>query len=94
MINFRYILLGIVLLMAARLSAQLKSYRVEEVPFSTRINDEFSPVYFKNGIVFCSNLKNNSLINYENKNKGLFNIYFAEKKDSTRWQAVQLLSKN
>jgi outer membrane protein OmpA-like peptidoglycan-associated protein len=70
-----------------------KSYRVTLAPFSSLTNDEFSPVYYKDGMVFCSNLKNNSLITYENKQKELFNIFFVAKKDSSHWANTKLLAK-
>ncbi len=91
--SVRYILLGIILLLHPDLYAQTNSYRVAVAPFSTLANDEFSPVYYKNGIVFCSNMKNNSLINYKNGQKNLFNIFFAEGKDSGDWANAKLLAK-
>jgi len=65
---------------------------VSLVPFSTPVNDEFSPVYYKNGVVFCSNLKNNSLINIEDEGENLFNIFYVTRKDSTHWSFAKLLS--
>ena len=91
--NTRYILLGIAVMIHINLFAQTKSYRVNRTSFSSVTNDEFSPVYYKNGIVFCSNLKNNSPITYKNAQKKLFNIFFVDKKDSGNWTDIRLLAK-
>jgi outer membrane protein OmpA-like peptidoglycan-associated protein len=74
------------------LFAQTKSFSVSLAPFSTLTNDEFSPVYYKNGIVFCSTLKNNSLITYKKDQKKLINIFFAAKKDNKHWSDAVLLT--
>ncbi len=73
--------------------AQTKSFDVARTSFSTQTNDEFSPVYYKNGIVFCSNLKNNSLVTYENDRKKLYNIFYVPKRGKNSWSGVRLLSK-
>ena len=75
-----HILFVFAVLMQFNLLAQTKSYDISLAPFSTLTNDEFSPVYFKNGIVFCSNRKNNSLITYKDNQKKLFNIFYVTKK--------------
>ncbi len=58
------------------LTAQLPQYIVEPAPFSTRIYDEFSPVFYNGGIIFCSNLRDNSLAGYDSREGGLFRIFF------------------
>ena len=90
--NIRYIILTIVLLLPLSLFAQTNSFSVTLAPFSSLANDEFCPVYYKDGIVFCSNLRNNSLITYQNNMKGLFNIYYAIEKDNGSLKSVQLLA--
>lgn len=62
--------------------AQSDQYDVSLAPFSTNTNDEFSPVYYNHGIVYCSNLRNNSLITYKSNHEKLFNIFFASLRDS------------
>ncbi len=44
-------------------------------PFSTRLNDEFSPVFYKDGVVYCSNQGNNNLLSYNPKEGKLFRIF-------------------
>lgn len=90
--NIRNILLLVSLLIHNNLFAQNKSYSVTITAFSSLTNDEFSPVYYNNGMVFCSNLKNNSLITYQNELAKLFNIFFVSKKDSIKWGNVKLFA--
>jgi outer membrane protein OmpA-like peptidoglycan-associated protein len=91
--NTRNTLLAITLLLHFNMFAQTRSYSVALAPFSTSTSDEFSPVYYKNGIVFCSNLKNNSLVTYIDEQKKMFNVFFVAKKDSNNWADVNLLAK-
>jgi len=74
---------------------QTESYSVRLAPFSSNKYDEFSPVYYKDGIVFCSNRKNDVFITYSTpKKKELFNIYYIELGDSVSWENSGILSKN
>lgn len=91
--NIRTLLIVLAVLIYQNLLAQTKSYDVALLPFSTVSNNEFSPVYYKNGIVFCSDLKNNSLITYKDEQKKLLNIFYVAKKSNSRWGTVNLLSK-
>ena len=88
-----HILFVVAMLIHFNMLAQTKSYDISLAPFSTLTNDEFSPVYFKNGMVFCSNKKNNSLITYEDNQKKLFNIFYVAKKGKSRWGSADLLAK-
>lgn len=60
------------------------------ISFSTSAYDEFSPVIFKDKLVFCSNKKTSSLLVYQNKEKSLFDIFLA---DTTQKTYSQLFSK-
>lgn len=93
MSNNFYIILLISLLAKAELYAQYQRFIVNTVPFSTRTNDEFSPVFYKGGIVFCSNQRNNSLVGYKNGHNRIFNIFYVTKKDSTSWRQPKILAK-
>ncbi|MGB8492154.1 MAG: PKD domain-containing protein [Bacteroidales bacterium] len=67
------------LLLPLLLMGQKETYTINASEFSTDKYDEFSPVYFENGIVFCSNRSGSLLVNYSNpENKGLLKIYFAD----------------
>ena len=77
----------------AELLAQSRRFIVKPVTFSSRINDEFSPVYYKNGIVFCSNQRDNSLVGYKDEQNRLFKIFCVTKKDSLGWTHPKVLAK-
>jgi len=74
------------------ISAQTKSFDVTLAPFSSSIYDEFSPVFYKNEIVFCSNRRNNSVVNYQSDQKNLFNIFYVVQKDSNSWSGIKLFA--
>ena len=58
---------------------QTETYTVRAVRFNSNKSDEFSPVYYKNGIVFCSNMNRNLFLNYQTpEDKGLIKINFAD----------------
>lgn len=75
------------------LNAQSDSYIVMPVSFRSRIYDEFSPVLYKGGIVFCSNLSDNSLISFKDEKNRLFKIFYVQKRGNTGWSHPRILAK-
>jgi len=73
--------------------AQSDSYIVKPTPFSSRIYNEFSPVFYKGGIVFCSDQSGNSLVSYKDNQNRLFKIFFVTKKGSSGWTHPEILAK-
>lgn len=73
--------------------AQELRFRSAPTIFSTRLNDEFSPVFYKNGIVFCSNKADNSVISYSNKDGRLFKIFFFDTGENSGNKFPNLFSK-
>jgi outer membrane protein OmpA-like peptidoglycan-associated protein len=58
---------------------QIKTYTVNITKFSTDKFDEFSPVYFDKGLVFCTNRNRNIVSNYlTSDNKGLSKINYID----------------
>src|SRR5512133_772531 len=72
-------------------SGLAQSVEIKKMPFSYRTSDEFSPILYNNGLVFCSNQRDNSLIGYYNSEGRLFKIFYAIKK-KTGWKTPALLS--
>jgi len=93
MSNYFYLILLISLSLKVELYAQTQRFIVKRAPFSSGINDEFSPVFYKGGIVFCSNLRDNSLIGYKDDQNRLFKIFYVPVKGKKGWKSPQLLSK-
>jgi len=73
--------------------AQEQKYIVNVAPFSTRMYDEYSPVWYKGGLVYCSNLSNISLVSYQNGNKKLSKIFYLQGRDENLSRFPKLLSK-
>ena len=89
----QYIILLLALLFNSELNAQSDSYIVMPTSFSSRICDEFSPVFYKGGIVFCSNERDNSLVSYKDEQNRLFKIFFVTKRGSNGWNHPKILAK-
>ncbi len=74
---------------------QSETYSISIAPFSSNKYDEFSPVYYKNGIVFCTNRNRNLFLNYStSENKGLLKINYIETTGQTNFRKTRLLSKS
>jgi hypothetical protein len=89
--NLKYILLFLCLFSGKILLAQTENFIVKRTSFSSRIADEFSPVYYKDGLVFCSTSGNNSIIGYSENQKGLVKIFYV-KKTAAGWKQPGILS--
>lgn len=63
-------------------------YEVTRLNFNSGIFSDISPVYFKDGILFCSD-RRFSVVKDRTSYDGrrLYNIYFAQKKDSADWRS-------
>jgi hypothetical protein len=71
---------------------KINKYVIELLPFDTNY-DEFSPVYYGKGIVFCSNRKKELIINYSTpENKNLFDLYKVVPDNEEKWGKVKLFS--
>src|ERR1035437_7700800 len=85
MCKYFCIVILVSLLIKTGLYAQSELYIVKPTPFSSRIYNEFSPVFYKGGIVFCSDQNDNSLVSYKGEQNRLFKIFFVTKKGSSGW---------
>jgi len=91
--NKYLLIILITLFVKAESYAQSQLLVVKKAPFSSGTNDEFSPVFYKGGIVFCSNQRDNSLVGYKDEQKRLFNIVYVTKKDNKGWKHPKILAK-
>lgn len=84
----------LVTLMSQIVFGQPETYSVKKASFSSDKYDEFSPVFYNNGIVFSSN-RNSGLSNHStSQNKGLFKIYYIDTTRKADWENTRLFSKN
>ena len=91
--RYLYILLILIISGEAESLAQALRYSVNPVSFSSRLYDEFSPVFYNGGIAFCSNQSDNSLVSYNDSQNRLYKIFFVSKRGSTGWTNPKLLAK-
>lgn len=89
MIDFKkYIIIIFAILAKSYVFAQ-PQFSVEKLSFNTYEYDEFSPAYYKDGIVFCSDRKNDFLVSYSDTTDEagkLIDLYFSSPyKDSKKW---------
>ena len=85
-----YVLLGVI-----SIPSFAQDYSISLMPFSTDKYDEFSPVYYRGDIVFCSNRKSTILIDYTDEKDNLppLNIYQVEEVERNVWGKAELFSK-
>lgn len=92
-LKFRVALL-LAVLFNLQVSAQLKTYTVYKASFSTDKYDEFSPVCYKNGLVFCSNRATTKFLSYSTENdKSLIKINYIDSVVNNQIQSARLFSK-
>jgi len=93
--NFKQILFILIILYIPLFSfGQEETYTIKKAPFSSDEYDEYSPVYYKNGIVFCTN-RNQSVSSYTNsENRSPFKIYYIDTTRKVRWQNAKVFSKS
>lgn len=78
-----------------KVSAQTDNYVVSRAGFSSPRDDEFSPVFYGNGVVFCSNRGSGLFSGYSTTdNKAFFKLYQADTSQGTQWQNSRLLQGN
>lgn len=69
-------------------------YNVRRMPFCGSATNEFAPVIYKNGVVYCSDKRNTILLSYTDlQNKYLTDIYWSELKKSGKFGNPQSFSK-
>lgn len=77
---FRYLLfLLLYLSFSLPVPGQKDNFAVMKAPFSSAGADEFSPAWYKDGVVFCSNTRTGAFSGYATKNnKPFFKLYYAD----------------
>ena len=91
--NTAILALAIIILTGGTVAAQ-KFFSIRKLSFSTDLTQEFAPTLYGNGIVFCSDLRNDilfkstDLLNYNNTN-----LYFSEQKKPGKFGNPQEFSK-
>lgn len=67
------------LCLCSGLMAQKDNYLVVKAPFSSGTSDDFSPSWYRGGVVFCSNMGSGTFSGFATKdNKPFFKLYYAD----------------
>lgn len=74
---------------------QSETYSIRLSKLSTDRYDEFAPVYYRNGLVFCSNNNSSLFMNYLTAdNKRLLKINYVDTTNQSGWGNIKLFSKS
>ena len=89
-----FILLFALMLLPCRAQEEKPSiFKITRVSFSEGAFNEISPVIFRDGIIFCSDRRFSAVKDRKTfEGRRLYNIYYAELKDSTKWSKPQEIS--
>lgn len=72
---------------------QTGSYIVTKAPFSSDEYDEFSPVYYMNGLVFTTNRSSGMSSYTDSRNKSPFSLSYIDTTHKVKWSNAILFSK-
>jgi outer membrane protein OmpA-like peptidoglycan-associated protein len=93
--NYKLVLIILMTFFCQLVLGQKETYTIKKASFSSSQYDEFSPVYYKKGIVFSSNRNPSNVSDYHDKqNKGLFKIYYIDTTNKEKAPNPKLFSKN
>lgn len=85
--------MAILLILAANCAAQEQKpsiYKVTRMSFNDGIFSEISPVIYRDGIIFCSDRRFSAFKDRKTfEGRRLYNIFYAERKDSLKWGKPQ-----
>lgn len=92
--NIKQILLILLAISVQQISVcQTETYTVEKTSFSSDFYDEFAPVFYKNGLVFCTN-RNSGMTDYSTSlNAKFIKIYHVDSIAEGKYRKPRLFSK-
>ncbi len=65
---------------------ELNTFKVTRLPFNSSYYNDISPVMFNEGLIFCSDRRLSGIMERTSfDGNRLFNIYFAERRDTLEW---------
>ena len=69
-------------------------YRADRLPVNSSQDNDMAPVFYKDGLVFSSNRKNDVvLVTTDQEGRYMYNLYFVKKKGGKNWGPVQLFAR-
>lgn len=92
----KYLAITVLIIVAivniTNISCYAQSFNVNKESFNSSSADDFAPMFYKNGLVYCSNGIKPSLLSIKSENEALFNLVYVESKDSGNWKTPVLFS--
>jgi len=68
------------------LAQEASAYRIERLPLNSGQFSDISPAIISDGIIFCSDRRTRAIVDRTSfDNRRLYNIYIAERKDTSGW---------
>lgn len=86
------ILLSTTFIILSTTTAQ-QGYVITTAPFNTDRYDEFAPVWYKDGIVFCTNRSTGATSYSTSDNKSFYKLFKADTSIAGKWHSPKLFSK-
>jgi outer membrane protein OmpA-like peptidoglycan-associated protein len=90
----KFVIVVLIVSLSQHLLAQSEAYTIKKAYFSSEKYDEFSPVFYNNGLVYCTNRNLGLSSRSTAENKGLFKIYYTDSTGKRDWESTKLFSKN
>lgn len=81
------------LFMMLHVKAQSDQFIIDSLSFCLPEYHEYAPSFYNNGLVFCSDRKNPSLITYRNDSKSLMSMFYINNATSSKVRDVKFFSK-
>ncbi len=84
----------IILLITTTALPGQRSYNIRKLPFNTPLYGEYAPMFYKNGLAFCSNRRNEVFtVTTTQNNEYLTDLYMVKYKDENKWEEAKLFSR-
>ncbi|NOQ24193.1 MAG: hypothetical protein GQ564_02425 [Bacteroidales bacterium] len=71
---------------------QVDVYSTQLTAFSLDKYEEFSPSFYNNGLVFCSDRENVSIFSYQDSSKSLVSLFYAEINDTNKTNKISFFA--
>jgi hypothetical protein len=86
------LILLLILLAMVPAPAEAQQVTVTLLPVSVRMSDEYAPVPFEDGLLFCSNRPDNGVVAYSGGQKPVYRMFVVSGNGAGRWNTPRLLS--
>ncbi len=71
-------------------TAQDELYTIKTVPISTSSKSEFSPIWHKEGLVFCSNIRSKNRFSFSKRKR--YTLYYADLSNNNQYPSIEIFA--